>query len=449
MYFDNNKNIDDYFKKGLKDYSQVPEDAVWGNIERQLSEEKKLKQLFFYKVAAGLLIFIGLANFLAFEVSYFSGSEKNLASMNLNEELQNSIENQKVEKYSPGDYNVNNDNQLIASDVSIPQNILSDQDIQSQMAAIEEKGEERNLLRDQRSLSKMTALDVKLANKTKEPDFTELRNQPFFNKSKIPTREFSLSNNTVQNSQQRGNLFSLSGSFSPIMSYRSTKMKTSNSTMPKEKSMLSYSGGMNVGYSIGDRLTLRTGIHYAKLGQSLNSVEVSSDSYGMDGETTVINVASSMGPGQIKTNSLMQQGETEETPKYITHDNSVLPEFTIEPALYQTFEMMKLPFILEYRLLDERFNISVIGGVNANLLVNEGIYMEQAESTKRIGSTKELSKLSYSGTFGIGLNYDVSEKAQLFMEPSFDYYITSLSSDNSYQTFPYYFGFFSGVSISF
>lgn len=444
MYFDNNKHIDDFFRRGLKDYSQAPDDTVWENIERQLFEERKVRQLYFFKVAAGLLIFIGLAAFMAFEVSYFSGSEKNNASINLNEELENSIVSQEVVKNSQRNYNAIKDRQLIASDVSIPRNMLTNQNIQSQMVAAEEE----ITLREQKPLSKMTALNVTL-NKRKQSDYSDLRNQTFFNTSKKPTRELSLLDNVVPKSQERENLFSLSGSFSPIMSYRSTRMSASSSSMPKEKSMLSYSGGMNVGYSIGDKLTLRTGVHYAKLGQSLNGVEVNSDSYAMDGENTVIKVASSIGQGQINMNSLIQSGKTEETPKYVTHDNSVPPEFTIEPALYQTFEMLKMPFMLEYNLLDEKFNISMIGGVNANLLVNEGIYMEQAETSQRIGSTKELHKLSYSGTFGIGLKYDVSQKAQLFMEPSFDYYITSLSSDNSYQTFPYYFGFFSGVSISF
>ncbi len=445
MYFDNNKHIDNYFRKGLKDYAQVPDDAVWENIEQQLIDEKKVRQLFFFKVAAGLLIFLGFATFLAFEIPYFSGSEKNLTSMNFNEELENSLLNKKVEKNSERNYNANN--QLTTSDISTPENIIPGQDIQSQ---ITETAEEDINFQKQESLSKMTALNVTLNDNTKQTGFNELKNQTFFNRRKIQTRELSFINKAApENNRPQENLFSLSGSFSPIMSYRSTKMKTSNSAMPKEKSMLSYSGGMNVGYSIGNKLTIRTGLHYAKLGQSLNGVEVKSDSYAMDGGNTVIKVASSIGPGQISMNRLMQGERNDENPKYVTHGNSVPPEFTIEPALYQTFEMVKMPFMIEYSLLDERFNINMIGGVNANLLVNEGIYMEQAESSQRIGSTRELRKLSYSGTFGLGFKYDVSEKAQLFMEPSFDYYITSLSSDNSYQTFPYYFGFFSGVSISF
>jgi len=279
MYFDNNKHIDAYFRKGLKDYSSVPDDAVWENIEHQLTEEKKVRQLFFSKVAAGLLIFIGLATFLALEFSYFSDVEKEFASLNFNQELKSSIINDEVDKYSGKNYN---ENQLIASDVSIPRGMLFDQNIQSQIVT-----EEKKSLQEQESLSKMKALNVTLLeNKTKQSEFIELRNQTFFNTSKIPPREFSFQDNyRLPTKRQKENIFSLSGSFSPIMSYRNTKMTTSNSAVSSEKSMLSYSGGMNVGYSIGDRLTLRTGIQYAKFGQSLNGVEVSSDSYAMDGET--------------------------------------------------------------------------------------------------------------------------------------------------------------------
>jgi len=446
MYFDNNKHIDTYFRKGLKDYSRVPDGDVWEYIERQLSQEKKVRQLFFIKVAAGLLIFIGLATFLAFEVLHFSGAQKEFASMKFNNELKNSVtgpENQ----YSGRAFNAMKDNQFIASDVSIPRDMLSSQGSQSHAEAAE-NGEISLHKKD--SFAKMATMNVTFDNKTQQSKFIELKNQIFFNANKRPSGELSLQDkDLLPNSRQKENLFSLSGSFSPIMSYRNTKMTASNSAMSNETSMLSYSGGMNVGYSIGDKLTLRTGLHYAKVGQSLNDVEVGSESYALDGETKVIKVASSIGPGEINMNSLMQSRVAERMPKHLTNDKSVPLEFTIEPALYQTFEMVKMPFMLEYSLLDEKFNISMIAGVNANLLVNEGIYLEQAKSSQRIGSTEELRNLSYSGTFGIGLKYNVNKRTQLFMEPSFDYYITSLSSNNSYQTFPYYFGFFSGVSISF
>ncbi|MGM0496466.1 MAG: hypothetical protein ACQESJ_00965 [Bacteroidota bacterium] len=449
MYFDNNKNIDDYFKRSLKNYSQVPDDNVWENIEWRLSQEKKVRRMFFLKVAAGLLIFVGLTTFLFFEISYFTGSEKALSSMNLDEELKISM-TREVEKNSDGTYNERKHNRVIPSDVSVPNSLLSNRTLQNQTIAKEESS-----IQEEESLHKLTALNTTFDNKEtkqpKHPVFSELSKRNFINTYRKEKSDNDLSQNNigVASEQPPKNMLSLSGSFSPILSYRNTKMTTSNDGMSREKSMLSYSGGMDIGYSISDKLTLRTGMHYTKLGQSLNGIEVSSDSYAMDGENTVIKIASSIGPGQIKMNSLVEQDDSKETPKYVTHDNSVPPEFTIEPALYQTFEMVKMPFMLEYTLLDNQFDVSMIGGVNANLLVEEGIFMEQAETSQRIGSTKELSKLSYSGTLGIGLKYDVGEAAQLFMKPSFDYYITSLSSDNSYKTFPYYFGFFSGVSIAF
>jgi hypothetical protein len=258
-----------------------------------------------------------------------------------------------------------------------------------------------------------------------------------------------LQNISFSQKDMEKNKFSLSGSFSPILSYRHSKVKNTNNTLPAENSLLSYSGGMDVSYNLAEKLTFRTGMHYTKFGQSLSNVEVTSGSYTMDGGNTVIKIASSMGQGQVQYEDLVEAQQINKSPKYISYDNNRPPEFTVESSIYQTFEMVKMPFLLEYTFLDDKFNFSMIGGVNANLLVNEGIYMEQAQKTKQIGTTKNLSTLSYSGTIGVGFKYNISSKAQLFMEPSFDYYITSLTTDNSYQTFPYFFGFFSGVSISF
>jgi hypothetical protein len=446
MYFDNNGHIDDYFRQHLKDYSEAPDDSVWKNIEGRLSHEAKTRRLFIYKTAAIALAIIGLTVFLAIEVSWFYSAEKDLTSMNLEREL--TINSDGLNTYQK-DLNQNiaysSDEEISnVSDISTPQVFLYSGNIMNSEEKIE-----NNSATNRENLIKLTAL--------REPVVIEDQEETgVFVSRSLRNSTFPGNRNTLDQTQKAAffqdknekNKFSLNGSFSPILSYRHSKAK-SRGDMPVESSLLSYSGGMELSYNLAEKLTIRTGMHYTKFGQSLNNIEITTSSYAMDNGKTVVKVASSMGQGQVEFEKLLNVQQVDNSSKNITFDNSGPPEFTVESAVYQTFEMVKMPFVLEYTLLDEKFNFSMKGGINANLLVNEGIYMEQAQGTKQIGSTKNLNTLSYSGSVGVGLKYDISQKAQLFMEPSFDYYITSLTSDDSYKTFPYFFGFFSGVSISF
>jgi hypothetical protein len=445
MYFDNNRHIDEYFRNHLKDYSQIPDDNIWKKIEAHLSHESKVRKIFIFKMAALALLILGLSALLAIEVSYYSPANTSISST-LKKDL--SIPDTKNTKpdyptFNSHNFDLASSNKEI-SDVSVPEELLFAESFlhsNDKMKKYISFNEER--------LTKLTSLTEPMKLEQNESSNIDMNTGVSDNFYFSGNNTAQLQNISFSQKDMEKNKFSLSGSFSPILSYRHSKVKNTNNTLPAENSLLSYSGGMDVSYNLAEKLTFRTGMHYTKFGQSLSNVEVTSGSYTMDGGNTVIKIASSMGQGQVQYEDLVEAQQINKSPKYISYDNNRPPEFTVESSIYQTFEMVKMPFLLEYTFLDDKFNFSMIGGVNANLLVNEGIYMEQAQKTKQIGTTKNLSTLSYSGTIGVGFKYNISSKAQLFMEPSFDYYITSLTTDNSYQTFPYFFGFFSGVSISF
>lgn len=444
MYFDNNRHIDEYFRNHLKDYSQVPDNSVWDKIESRLSHDSKMRKIFVFRTAAIALLILGLSVFLALEVSNFAPASTNFSSSAFDKELSLS-ETETEPRYSRiNDYEgVVFSSKDETSDISVPKDILYEESIQTPNNQLQ-----KNSSLHEESLAKLTSLREPMKLKKEDKSNAELNRSISDNFYFAASTAGQFQNITFSQETYKTSKFSLSGSFSPILSYRHSKIKNTNNTPPVENSLLSYSGGMDVSYNLAEKLSFRTGMHYTKFGQSLNNVEVTSDSYTMKGENTTIKISSSMGQGQLRFEEFIDN-QLDGTPDYITYDNGRPPEFTVETAIYQTFETVKMPFLLEYTFLDEKFNFSMIGGLNANLLVNEGIYMEQAQGTKQVGSTKNLNSISYSGTLGVGLEYDITPKAQLFMEPSFDYYITSLISDKSYQTFPYFFGFFSGVSISF
>jgi hypothetical protein len=447
MYFDNNRHIDEYFRNHLKDYSQVPDDNVWEKIDSRLSYESKMRRIFVFRTAAIAIIILGLSVFLAREVSYFNPADSRISSATWEKELSMYTNIHETTQYTRIDdsRDVTSSVKNEVPDIQIPDNVLFKRSRQNSNNHLPE-----NASLDEQNFAKLTALKEPLKHKEEDNPYDARLNQSvsdnyYFSEQK-PGQFHDITFSTEPDKKSR---FSLSGSFSPILSYRNSNIKQASNNLPAENSLLSYSGGMDVSYNLFEKLTFRTGMHYTKFGQSLNNVEVTSGSYAMKDGNTIVNIASSMGEGQVQFKDLLEAQQYGESAGFITLDGRRPPEFTVESAIYQTFEMVKMPFLFEYTFLNDKFNFSMIGGLNANLLVNEGIYMEHTQKTKQIGSTKNLNSISYSGTLGVGFKYDITSKAQVFMEPTFDYYITSLTSDDSYQTFPYFFGFFSGVSISF
>jgi len=445
MYFDNS-HIDDYFRRNLKDYSLSPGGGVWEGIEAGLAKEARLMQRkTLIKVAASLILIAALSVLLYFEAGDYY-LEKTSA-MSWDQELESSVDAYPGVNSGSGQLVFAGkivNNHLVHPEVNIPRSVLFDKDTKK----LEELATE-NFANDKLTVVPSDSIGQSPGFTVHEPQHELMGNNiPDNTKSTISNFEQSIQYSATTKLHEKSRL-SLSGSFSPVLSYRSAKGNTAEAQAPDESSLLAFSGGMDVGYSLSKNFVLRTGVHYSQIGQSLNNVDIKNDSYVRSGDKTIVNISSTMGKGEVAYEAVASKRQSLEMPKYITSGKSQSAEFTIEPTLYQKFEMVKLPLLLEYTLWDKRFNLSMIGGLNANVLVNEGIFMEHPEKTKKIGTTQGLRDVSYSGTLGLGLKYKVGNQAQLFMEPRLDYYITSLTKDHSAQTFPFFVGLFSGVSISF
>jgi hypothetical protein len=66
-----------------------------------------------------------------------------------------------------------------------------------------------------------------------------------------------------------------------------------------------------------------------------------------------------------------------------------------------------------------------------------------------VGDTKGLNPLSLSSSLGMGMEYNISNKLSLNLEPTFRYYLNPFSVTTGSFVHPYTFGIFSGVSYKF
>jgi hypothetical protein len=443
MFFDN-INIDNAFRKQLGDYEQSPPPGVWDNIEHSLDSGKKPLWRNILSIAASLalmflisgLIILQNYNFLTDRVSSLN-IEQIQSGSNINEILPAS------QPINPGNFISKLDDERLQGRSAVSQK--RDQN----SGDINRSSEMRAPLSDNQ-LNKAKPLYagiIEHKEKDKRSQFVD--NNSF---------TYSYTENVFENlgsfslPEENESKILLGSTMSPTISYRDISGK--NQSEIDERSLIAYSGGVTVGYQLSERLKVKSGVFYSQIGQTLNDVEVNSGSFTRIGQDPLVNITGSMGTYELHVNDIrpsnnnsddiqlqpIQQGpQTKE---------AEAEKFIVEESLLQKMEYIKLPFLLEYKIIDRNLDLSMITGINTNFLLADGIYLENSINSKKIGTVQNLSKVTYSGTIGMGVDYDINENLKISMQPLIDYYLNSYNSSSG-KTYPYSFGLYTGLSFSF
>jgi hypothetical protein len=75
-------------------------------------------------------------------------------------------------------------------------------------------------------------------------------------------------------------------------------------------------------------------------------------------------------------------------------------------------------------------------------MVNDG-------KTTRVTETTEINEINYLGSFGLGLDYPVSPRFDITLEPRFRYFINPIGTSSEIIVHPFSFGFFAGFNYRF
>ncbi len=114
-------------------------------------------------------------------------------------------------------------------------------------------------------------------------------------------------------------------------------------------------------------------------------------------------------------------------------------------ALNQKFGYIEIPVELSYKILDNKFGITLISGLSTLLLSNNEISIVSDNKTLDLGNVNNLNKIHYSTNFGIGFKYNILKSLEINVEPTVKYQINTFN-DNSGGFNPYIIGVYSGIS---
>ncbi len=196
--------------------------------------------------------------------------------------------------------------------------------------------------------------------------------------------------------------------------------------------------GVNVSYAISKKLAIRSGISSLNLSYDTDNVIL------YNSPTT--NTPNNTNP--LRNINLVP--ENQELTAF-SGDNLGFQQINnvlFNAAISQRLSYYEVPVELEYKLVNNRFGVHIIGGMSTFFLNDNEVYSEFEEYKTYIGESSNVNSVSFSTNLGIGLNYKFTDKLLFNFEPTFKYQLNGF--ENTSGDFrPYIIGVYTGFSYKF
>lgn len=207
-----------------------------------------------------------------------------------------------------------------------------------------------------------------------------------------------------------------------------------------KNSEVTISYGVGGSYAINDKIKVRAGINKVNMGYSTENViafRSIDPSSALRGQMKNVSVNSS---GENMTYMSAESLDSNSTPEIINSKSS--------GSINQRFGFIEVPLEMEYALVNNKFGLNVIGGFSTLIVDENEIYSVLDGRELRIGEANNINNMSYSANFGFGINYNISDKIKVNVEPTFKYQINTFS-DSSGDFQPFFIGIYTGLSYKF
>ncbi|TGV03778.1 porin family protein [Flavivirga rizhaonensis] len=211
---------------------------------------------------------------------------------------------------------------------------------------------------------------------------------------------------------------------------------------------LNMSYGISASYAINEKLSIRSGINKVNLGYSTNDI-VSFQVVGVSSSSRSLQNVNA-----IKTENVSSDAPTDNTVSLFSEESlnsSDIPEAfpTSNSSINQNLGYIEIPLEIQYALSDKKLGVNLIGGFSSFFLSNNKIFSESQEGGRTLlGKANNINKVSYSANLGLGLNYKVSKKIDLNLEPMFKYQINTFNNTSG-DFKPFFIGVYTGFAIKF
>jgi hypothetical protein len=446
-------SMDELFRVILKDQETPPPADSWNNIEKALDSKKRVRVIWTMRALAAVVTLL-----VTFASGYFIANYKNHSDISTNK--------QSIQAQSSSIQSQPAANQVILNNITTKQENTSISGIENRETKQVSPSETVMAIRDKSAYQPVSnnstvSEDSRLAYLLPIQYFLPVRdiNHPGISAlefqtnraDEIASEEIVLTDkNSSDESTKSSSHWSLGGQISPLYAYRETSASNMNTaaanqyatnSSQQESGIISYSGGMNVEYRASKRLSVSSGLYYSRMGQNIKGNEAFLSYEGFHLQSP--SLATDNTAGQNSTGILYKSNSN------ISPVTNPLISSGQSASLLQTMDFLELPVMLRYKIIDRKVGFHILGGLSTNILVANKLVLEDASGKQDYGKTDGLSTFNYSSTLGLGVDYAISSRIQLNLEPAFKYYINSINSSGNIDSHPYSFGIYTGMRYTF
>lgn len=437
------KHIDRLYQEKFKDFEATPREEVWKNISSRLQEKQRKKRVLplWYKLA-------GVAAIFAFFFSYTTGLFK----------FNNPKTTQTTAIFEEDSINISLASQeytenMIRSSIilqALMQDTQNKQAIEEQAAFVKEQQSEEQVFQPIRP-TKLTKLSIaktysitEFEDKTSEiaevekktTTIKKLRDLPV--PGKTTEEEVAYVEKSVPGKRLRISPMAAPIYYDNLGSGNAIDPRFNNN---ENSSEVTISYGINFAYQISEKLKIRSGISKVDMSYNTNNIAF----------IATVNPVALRG---INYGGNVPNYRIENTTSRRFSNLNASSEFNraslASPAtgyLNQQIGFIEVPLEIEYVIVDKKIGLNIIGGGSTLFLDKNMISLNSAQFSTNLGEANNLNNLSFTTNIGLGLDYNISERFELNLEPIFKYQLNTFSGAGDVN--PYYFGVYSGFSFKF
>lgn len=209
---------------------------------------------------------------------------------------------------------------------------------------------------------------------------------------------------------------------------------------------INMSYGVKGSYAVNERLKITAGVNRVSFNNITNDVIALSDNSFASNNTLAASgrLQNVQLNGTVKHESLTLLSRP-------NISNNAIPEAinTLQTGnLEQRFGFIEIPLEVEYRVIDRKLGVNVSGGFSTLLLNENEILADVNGQSALIGEANNLNNTSFSANFGVGLDYNLSEKININLEPKFKYQLNTFNNTTG-DFRPFFIGVYTGLSFKF
>tara|TARA_R110000868_G_scaffold97875_4_gene269273 strand:+ start:10244 stop:11716 length:1473 start_codon:yes stop_codon:yes gene_type:complete len=486
------KHIDRLFQERFKDFEVAPKNAVWENIASQLNKKKKKRRIIpvwwrYAGVAAllALLFTVGdiyfnnntmvPANQVVDTKDSFPSKSSNTNDYNKVNKTSNPIiadtkENNVLENLNNNEkkqdpvntstssiianstseiskLNSTNSTTEIMTSPNVSQESLIDRP--NEIADNSEEKNKQNLPIDDSTNNIKNAIEKNTNIKNNAPVVANTKNEGIDSTTNIAPIKKSLSiedalakTKTDEEEDNISNKWSITPNAAPVY-FNSLGRGSSIDSQFNDNSKsgeVNMSYGVIASYALSKNLKIRSGINKLNLGYNTKDVFVY--------ESVRLRSSTSGSIKNINSNDNIPQNISFVSGESLGNLKNESFIKTSNTSINQSLGFIEIPLEIEYAIINKKFGVNLIGGFSSLFLNNNKLYSDVNGERTLIGEATNLNNVSYSANFGLGLNYKMTQKFELNLEPVFKYQINTFNNTSG-DFKPFFIGVYTGIGFKF